>query len=115
MKEFISFPTADRKINLADKIGVHYCGFGVLLLDDDDGDQVTSIEKELGRNASDINCRVFRLWLQGKGRKPVTWDTFIDVLKDVGLNALAMTVQENLIHLENLDLWQQTRMNCMLL
>ena len=42
----------------------------------------------------------------------MTWDTFIDVLKDVGLNALAMTVEENLIYL---DLWQQTRMNCMLL
>ena len=64
LKEFVSFPTADRKINLADKIGVHYCGFGVLLLDDDDGDQVTSIEKELGRmllisiaEFSDCGCR----------------------------------------------------------
>ena len=33
-------------MNLAEKIGVNYCEFSVLLLEDDDGDQITAIEKE---------------------------------------------------------------------
>ena len=67
-------------MNLAEKIGVNYCEFGILLLEDDDGDLITAIEKEQGKSASDINRQVFRLWLKGNGRQPVTWATLVAVL-----------------------------------
>ena len=94
LKDLICFPMGGSKVNLADRIGVKYYEFGVLLLEDDGGDQVAAIEKELGRNASDIVRRVFRLWLQGKGKQPVSWDTLIAVLQDIELNTLAKDIEQ---------------------
>ena len=82
------------KVNLADTIGVKYCDFGILLLEDCAGDQVAAIEKELRGNTSDIVRQVFRLWLQGKGKQPVSWDTLVSVLQDIGLNTLARDIAQ---------------------
>ena len=79
-------------MNLAEIIGVSYYEFGVQLLDDDDGDKIAAIEKELGKSALDINRQVFRLWLKGKGRQPVTWATLVAVLQDIGLARLAQDI-----------------------
>ena len=90
----ISFPMSNGgKLNLADEIGVSYYGFGVLLLEDKDGNQMSAIEKEMRGNAPDIVYRTFRLWLQGKGRQPVTWDTLVAVLQDTGLIKLAKDIE----------------------
>jgi hypothetical protein len=80
------------KVNLANKIGVSYYEFGVLLLEDD-GDQVAAIEKEMGKKASDINREILRLWLKGQGRQPVTWATLVTVLQDIGLEKLAKDIE----------------------
>ena len=80
-------------MNLAEKIGVSYYEFGILLLEDDDGDQIAAVEKEQGKSASDINCEVFRLWLKGKVRQPVTWATLVAVLQDIGLAKLARDIE----------------------
>lgn len=87
---------ADAKVNLAEKIGVKYGEFGVLLLDDTDGSKISAIENELGRNASGINRRIFQLWLQGKGKQPITWATLIAVLQDIDMNLLAKSIEENM-------------------
>ena len=87
---------ADAKVNLAEKIGVKYTEFGVLLLDDTDGSKISAIESELGRNVSSINRRILQLWLQGKGKQPVTWATLIAVLRDINMNQLAKNVEESL-------------------
>ena len=81
-------------MNLAEKIGVKYCEFGVLLLDDTDGSMISAIEGELGRNASSINRRIFQLWLQGKGQRPITWATLIAVLRDIDMYELAKSIEE---------------------
>ena len=80
-------------MNLAEKIGVNYCEFGILLLEDDYGDRIAAIEKEQGKSASDINLEVFRLWLKGKGKQPVTWATLVAVLQDIGLVKLASDIE----------------------
>jgi hypothetical protein len=80
------------KVNLADKIGVSYFKFGVLLLEDD-GDQIVAIEKEQMKKASDINLEILRLWLKGKGKQPVTWATLVTVLQDIGLDKLAKDIE----------------------
>ena len=90
--EFISFPKGKSKINLAVEIGAHYHDFGVLLLNDKSGNLISSIEREQRINASCINVEIFKKWLQGTGRQPVTWKTLVAVLIDVGLKSLAIDV-----------------------
>ena len=80
-------------MNLAEKLGVNYYEFGILLLEDDDGDQIAAIEQELRGKTSNINREVFRLWLKGKGRQPVTWATLVAVLQDIGLAKLARDIE----------------------
>ena len=95
MVELTCFPLAGSKVDLAVEIGVHYYIFGVQLLQDSTGSQVSALEKEMGKNAQDINHKIFELWLQGKGRQPVTWGTLMAVLQDIGLYRLAKDIKDN--------------------
>lgn len=90
----MSFPTAVGGANLAEMIGIHYFAFGLMLLD---RYKVAAIEFQQNRNAANINREIFILWLQGKGQKPVTWDTFIGALKSIQLHILAKMVETNTI------------------
>ena len=83
-------------MNVVDKIGANYGEFGVLLLEDDDGGKISTIEMEKRGNVSGIIRHIFKLWREGKGRHPVTWATLIAVLQDIGLNALALDIEDNL-------------------
>ena len=69
--------------------------FGILLLDDKTAAEVTAIVKEHHQNAADINLEILRLWIGGKG-KPLSWNTLINVLKDIGLGTLASDIQDGL-------------------
>ena len=96
MPLLLSFPaSADgRKLNIISGIGTFYISFGLLLLEDDKGNEIYAIEKELQKNASDINNRILYLWLNGKGKQPVTWETLIGVMKQVdGLQVLACDIE----------------------
>ena len=94
MVELTCFPLAGREVDLAVEIGVHYYTFGVQLLQDSTGNQVSALEKEMGKNAQDINHQIFTFWLHGKGRQPVTWGTLVAVLQDVGLEQLAKDIKD---------------------
>jgi hypothetical protein len=85
---------ASGKVNLAHKIGTKFTDFGILLLEDDNGDRTEAIVRELRDRAEDINKRVFRLWVKGEGLKPVSWATLVGVLQDIGLNTLASDIQQ---------------------
>ena len=88
---------SEGKVNLAEKIP-DYWDFGVLLLDDHSGDQIAAIEKEQGKSTLDINRQIMRLWVQGKGRQPVTWNTLVTVLQDIKLVALAKDIENIVSH-----------------
>ena len=92
MVELTCFPLAGREVDLAVEIGVHYYSFGIQLLQDSTGSQVSALEKEMGKNAQDINHQIFTLWLQGKGRQPVTWGTLVAALQDIRLEKLAKDI-----------------------
>ena len=94
LMKFISFPMASGKVNLAEKIGNSYAEFGVMLLEDEDESRTIAIVKEERGSASNINRHIFRLWLQGKGRQPVTWATLVSVLQDIGLDTLASNIDK---------------------
>ena len=92
---FTSFPTSARNLNLAEEIGVHYLNFGIQLLVDNTGAQTSAIERASHLVAEDINCKIFKKWLEGNGRQPVTWGTLVQVLKDIELRALAQQIEES--------------------
>ena len=93
---FINFPTADGVINLAERIGTDYQNFGILLLEDNHGELTAAAEKRHQLVAEEINKDIFKQWLGGKGRKPVSWDTLVLVLRDMKQRTLAGEVSRNL-------------------
>ena len=83
-------------MNLADKIGAKYTTFGTVLLEDNDGSIVEAIENEKRENAESINTQVFRLWLRGTGKGPLTWNTLASVLQDIKFPQLAALIYDAL-------------------
>lgn len=83
-----------RKVNLAVKISPDYFTFGIQLLEDDNGEQICALEKELMKNPENICRQIFMLWLQGKGKQPVTWSTLVTILHEIDLNQLAQSIAD---------------------
>ena len=94
---FINFPTPVGNVNLAEEIGVHYFKFGIQLLRDDSGAQMSAFVKECLGRAEEINCKIFQKWLEGNRRQPVTWETLVHVLDDIGLRTLAQQIKESFL------------------
>jgi hypothetical protein len=86
------FPMAGGRVDLMKKIGDEYMMFGLLLLEDELGEQISAIESEFNGNAEKINRRVLQLWIQGKGKKPVTWATLVAILREIELVELASDI-----------------------
>ena len=42
-----------------------------------------------------ITAEILKEWLQGKGRKPVTWQTLVNCLRDTDLNILADVIESS--------------------
>ena len=83
LMELLSF--SDKKVNIAERIGVNYYKFGIFLLEDSDGVIVKALEKEHLKNAEEINMAILQRWLEGKSVKPVTWSTLVTALQNVGM------------------------------
>ena len=66
---------------------------GMLLLVDDNCDIVDSLEEKYHRDPEKIVTAVYKKWISGTGRKPVTWQTLVDVLRDIELNSLAEEIE----------------------
>eukprot|EP00731_Ephydatia_muelleri_P000993 Em0001g993a len=71
----------DRRVNIAEQIGVNYLTFGMFLLQDSFGAIVKALENEHQRNAERINLAIRQKWLEGKGLKPVTWASLVSALQ----------------------------------
>ena len=96
--KLLSFPgKSGNNINIPRQIGTNYRMFGILLLNDETAAEVTAIVNERRENAADINLEILRLWIGGKG-KPLSWNTLINVLEDIGLGTLASDIQVGLQH-----------------
>ena len=66
---------------------------GILLLDDDQGHVVDAIVHSSHQDAEQITLKIFQKWLNGMGQQPVSWETLIQVLKDIQLNELAKQIE----------------------
>ena len=80
-------------INIAEKISTKYYDFGLLLLDDPNGTRVRNMELKYREDAERINKEILQEWATGKGKKPVTWETLTEVLRDIELCTLASEIE----------------------
>ena len=90
------FPVTNGHMDLAEEIGADYEKFGTLLLDDKKGNKVKNIEVSEHGDPVDIAVEILRQWLQGKGRKPVTWQTLVKCLQNSDLNTLVDNMKRSL-------------------
>lgn len=96
MPKLLRFPLkSGRIINIPQQVGAYYCTFGILLLNDETGVQVDAITTQYRGDVEKINFEILKLWMRGKG-KPVSWDTLIGVLKDIGNIVLACDIEDGL-------------------
>ena len=97
LPQLMDFPMVNgRKINILTKIGVHYNVFGPFLLNDDDGSVTDALKESCMRDSHAINQEISKQWLQGKGKWPVTWATFLSVLKKMDMKDLAFKIESSL-------------------
>ena len=88
------FPGRGGTINIPQEIGPNYNYFGIHLLDDPNGTRVHNMECRHREDAERINTEILREWATGRGKNPVTWETLIEVLRDIELGALANEIEE---------------------
>lgn len=91
-----NFTVKEGAIDIAEKIGTNYEHFGTLLLNDNDGTKVKNIEMSKRGDPVHITVEILKQWRQGKGRRPVTWQTLVDCLRGTGLNVLADKIEHSL-------------------
>ena len=91
----ISFPGKSGSINILQQISTKYFMFGVSLLNDETGAEVSAIVTKYHGDAEQINLEVLRLWIRGRG-KPLSWNILIGVLKEIGLDTLASDIKNGL-------------------
>ena len=89
------FPVKKEHIDIAVEIGPDYEKFGTLLLEDKKGNKVKNIKVSEHGDPVDITVEILKQWLQGKGRKPVTWQILVKGLRDTNLNALADDIESS--------------------
>ena len=86
-------------INIIEKIGSHYFAFGVQLLNDEDGSYVKSVENELLRDSTAINCKILTEWSNGRrNAQSFEWRSLVETLKDIGLRSLAYDIIESALN-----------------
>ena len=88
------FPGRGGSINIPQEIGSNYYYFGIQLLDDPNGTRVLNMERRHREDAERINTEILQEWATGRGKKPVTWETLIIVLRDIELSTLASEIEE---------------------
>ena len=92
MLELVRFRGRERRINIPQQIGINFKKFGIILLEDESGAKIDSFAREYRDNSEQINMKVLQEWIAGQGKQPVSWDTLIEVLEDIGLGVLASDI-----------------------
>ena len=94
LPKLLKFIRADGKVvNIPEEIATNYVQFGAFLLDDEKGVRVNNIAHRSPNDAERINTEILKEWLIGRGKKPVTWATLVDVLHDIKLSTLARDIE----------------------
>ena len=87
------FPGKGRSIDIAAQIGTDYSMLGTLILEDNNGKKVDNIKKAKLGDPVDTAVAILKMWVEGKGKTPVTWQTLVTCLRKTGLNVLADDIE----------------------
>ena len=100
LQQLMAFPMLNGSeyniINILKKIGVRYNAFGIFLLNDNDGSVMDALKEKYMRDSHAINEEISGKWLQGEGKLPITWVTFLRVLKNIDMKPLAFNIESSL-------------------
>ena len=94
--ELQHFPTKDGFEDIVAEIQSDYKSFGIRLLEDSNGVRIKGIEISSRDDTVAITVEILREWLKGRGRTPVTWQTFVKCLRESDLNVLANDIEAGL-------------------
>ena len=83
-------------LGLYEGIGDKYPAFGMLLLNDMSGERVEALEFKCVEDPDRMEVKILEEWLKGKGL-PVTWESLVQVLRDIDLSFLADKIQASKI------------------
>ena len=62
-------------LNIIQRTSTHYINLAMFLLNDENCDIVDSLEIQYQHDPERIVREVFKKWISGTGKKPVTWQT----------------------------------------
>ena len=94
LPELLKFTCTDgRVLNIPEEIATKSIQFGAFLLEDKHGTRVKIMAYGCSNNARQVNIEIFREWLTGRGRQPVTWGTLVEVLLGIELSTLAGEIE----------------------
>ena len=97
LPELLTFKTITGDIiNITKKVGTNYKMLGIILLEDGDGSTVNQIVSDCQRQSAAIVLEILTVWVQGGGKRPVTWKTLTDTLKVIELIELASDIEQAL-------------------
>ena len=80
------------RLQVPEKVGAKYYKFGILLLNDESGSRLETIESDCRGDSERIVLRILRDWKAGQGL-PVTWESLIQTLRDMKLFTLADQIE----------------------
>ena len=89
------FRGRERRINVPQEVSTKYADFGILLLEDTNGNRVRNMEHQYRGDVEQINREILREWVIGRGKQPISWATLTEVLQDVGLSVLARDIDDS--------------------
>jgi len=91
----VRFRGRERRINVPQEVSTKYTLFGILLLEDTNGNRVRNMEHKHRGDVEQINMEILQEWVNGRGKQPVSWATLTAVLRDVGLSVLARDIDDS--------------------
>ena len=93
MSELLNFKVGDRNINIPREIGCKYQNFGAQLLQEHTSAHIDDLEHRYRGNGEEINRHILQEWLEGRGRKPITWATLATILRNAEKGELAAKLE----------------------
>ena len=88
----------NKRLNIVERTASHYAKLAMHLLCDVNCDTIASLEKQFQRDPEIIATTVYKKWISGTGKKPISWRTLIDVLREIRLISLAEEIENALEH-----------------
>ena len=92
-------PTIQELFRLvASNVAADWEKLAIMLEFDEDGHTIKAIQRDLwGQGVHACCMQALHLWLRGKGKHPVTWDTLIECLVDIDCVQLTRNIKEHFL------------------